>query len=368
MLDRMDEALEFGLPGVAERQRLLALYLDKYIAKVLQGGGEEGAEGGGGILGCVKGNQAGGPHGFPGSGELNGQRRGGEAGTKEVGAGLYHGNERPALVPMAHICLQFSSRPPWLPPYLSLQAGTDEGGAGAGKSGGPLSRLSWVLKGRKSSADAIEIEPSINEALLAATAKATEGFSGESQTHISVSLSLSHTHTHIQILLIIPCAVLSTYEPRALSPGLPILGATTLVPPHASSLHPLHPLRPDLLLTPPLLPSLLPLLLRLLLLPHPQPVSWPSCWRRCRRPCTARPRPCSRPRSGRACCSASCTSTRSAAPSAWGTTAPATRRRSRAAASSSRGRRRVEVAGERPPGLEQRPHWVRAGAPGTLRS
>ncbi|PNW84441.1 hypothetical protein CHLRE_03g144967v5 [Chlamydomonas reinhardtii] len=89
VLDRMDEALEFGLPGVAERQRLLALYLDKYIAK----------------------------------------------------------------------------------------AGTDEGGAGAGKSGGPLSRLSWVLKGRKSSADAIEIEPSINEALLAATAKATEGFS-----------------------------------------------------------------------------------------------------------------------------------------------------------------------------------------------
>jgi AAA+ superfamily predicted ATPase len=29
VLDRMDEALEFGLPGLQERQSLLALYMDK---------------------------------------------------------------------------------------------------------------------------------------------------------------------------------------------------------------------------------------------------------------------------------------------------------------------------------------------------
>ena len=33
VLDRMDEALEFGLPGKQERQRILQLYLDKYIIK-----------------------------------------------------------------------------------------------------------------------------------------------------------------------------------------------------------------------------------------------------------------------------------------------------------------------------------------------
>ena len=33
ILDRMDEALEFGLPGVAERQQILSLYLDQYIFK-----------------------------------------------------------------------------------------------------------------------------------------------------------------------------------------------------------------------------------------------------------------------------------------------------------------------------------------------
>ncbi|GFR42049.1 hypothetical protein Agub_g2865 [Astrephomene gubernaculifera] len=90
VLDRMDEALEFGLPQEAERLRLLGLYLDKYIAK----------------------------------------------------------------------------------------AGTAEGGAGAGKSGGPLSKLTALLKGRKASADTITIDEGINEALLAEAAKATEGFSG----------------------------------------------------------------------------------------------------------------------------------------------------------------------------------------------
>ena len=33
ILDRMDEALEFGLPGVSERQQILTLYLDQYIFK-----------------------------------------------------------------------------------------------------------------------------------------------------------------------------------------------------------------------------------------------------------------------------------------------------------------------------------------------
>ena len=33
VLDRMDEALEFPLPGPAERATILQLYIDSYIAK-----------------------------------------------------------------------------------------------------------------------------------------------------------------------------------------------------------------------------------------------------------------------------------------------------------------------------------------------
>ena len=40
VLDRMDEALEFPLPGPAERATILQLYVDSYIAKA---GTAEGA-------------------------------------------------------------------------------------------------------------------------------------------------------------------------------------------------------------------------------------------------------------------------------------------------------------------------------------
>ncbi len=40
VLDRMDEALEFPLPGVAERRRILQIYLDSYLARA---GTEAGA-------------------------------------------------------------------------------------------------------------------------------------------------------------------------------------------------------------------------------------------------------------------------------------------------------------------------------------
>lgn len=33
VIDRMDEAIHFDLPGQAQRQQLLGLYLDKYIHK-----------------------------------------------------------------------------------------------------------------------------------------------------------------------------------------------------------------------------------------------------------------------------------------------------------------------------------------------
>lgn len=90
VLDRMDEALEFGLPGPDERRTILSLYLDKYIRL----------------------------------------------------------------------------------------AGTEEGGAGAGAAGGPLARLAALVKGRKAGADQITVSDEIDEGLLAASAKATEGFSG----------------------------------------------------------------------------------------------------------------------------------------------------------------------------------------------
>ena len=48
ILDRMDEALEFGLPEVAERQRILALYLEQYIFKA---GTAEGGAGSGSSVG-----------------------------------------------------------------------------------------------------------------------------------------------------------------------------------------------------------------------------------------------------------------------------------------------------------------------------
>ena len=40
VLDRMDEVLEFPLPGPDERARILQIYLDSYIAKA---GSDEGA-------------------------------------------------------------------------------------------------------------------------------------------------------------------------------------------------------------------------------------------------------------------------------------------------------------------------------------
>eukprot|EP00798_Chlamydomonas_sp_ICE-L_P022724 gene22724-29884_t len=43
VLDRMDEALDFGLPGPNERKQILTLYLDKYIAKAGTAEGEAGS-------------------------------------------------------------------------------------------------------------------------------------------------------------------------------------------------------------------------------------------------------------------------------------------------------------------------------------
>lgn len=46
VLDRMDEALEFGLPDAQERKVMLELYLDRYIVKA---GTEEGGAGAGAL-------------------------------------------------------------------------------------------------------------------------------------------------------------------------------------------------------------------------------------------------------------------------------------------------------------------------------
>ena len=90
VLDRMDEALEFGLPQEEERKQILSLYLDRYIAK----------------------------------------------------------------------------------------AGTSEGGAGSGQEGTSiLGKFNALLKGRKAIAEPIAVK-GIDESKIAATAKATIGFSG----------------------------------------------------------------------------------------------------------------------------------------------------------------------------------------------
>lgn len=44
VLDRMDESLEFALPGLAERQQIIALYMDQYL---VQAGTAEGGAGSG---------------------------------------------------------------------------------------------------------------------------------------------------------------------------------------------------------------------------------------------------------------------------------------------------------------------------------
>jgi hypothetical protein len=49
----MDEALEFGLPGLAQRKSLLALYLDKYI----RAAGTEQVRARGGVGDVPKGHQ-----------------------------------------------------------------------------------------------------------------------------------------------------------------------------------------------------------------------------------------------------------------------------------------------------------------------
>lgn len=53
VLDRMDEALEFPLPGEGERLDILRLYLDKYIAKAGTAEGGAGAGGGGSFFARV---------------------------------------------------------------------------------------------------------------------------------------------------------------------------------------------------------------------------------------------------------------------------------------------------------------------------
>jgi ATPase family AAA domain-containing protein 3A/B len=46
VIDRMDEALEFALPGAAERKRILEIYFDKYVLKAgtAEGGAGAGAQ------------------------------------------------------------------------------------------------------------------------------------------------------------------------------------------------------------------------------------------------------------------------------------------------------------------------------------
>ncbi|CAG9462978.1 unnamed protein product [Pedinophyceae sp. YPF-701] len=50
VLDRIDEAVEFPLPGEAERKLMLELYIDQYIAKAGTEAGGAGSESGGGLL------------------------------------------------------------------------------------------------------------------------------------------------------------------------------------------------------------------------------------------------------------------------------------------------------------------------------
>ena len=44
VLDRIDEALEFPLPGRAERRRILQIYLDSYLARAGTEAGARGSE------------------------------------------------------------------------------------------------------------------------------------------------------------------------------------------------------------------------------------------------------------------------------------------------------------------------------------
>lgn len=51
VIDRMDEALEFALPGTAERKRILDIYFDKYVVKA---GTKEGGAGAGAQAGMIE--------------------------------------------------------------------------------------------------------------------------------------------------------------------------------------------------------------------------------------------------------------------------------------------------------------------------
>jgi hypothetical protein len=179
----MDEALEFALPTVDERRKILDLYLDRWAS-----GSWQQKEPGW----CMGVERAGLVHG-------SGKSRAGAWEWEEAGlvhAGAWPSSRSrpsaflacppaflgPSLAPAlrTHELLPLTPVPPSHARTLSLRyiskSGTHDNAAGA-ESQGISGRVNALLRGRKMEAEKIAIK-GIDEAKLQQAAKATEGFSG----------------------------------------------------------------------------------------------------------------------------------------------------------------------------------------------
>ena len=159
VLDRMDEALEFPLPGPAERATILQLYIDSYIAKA----------------GTAEGVCTGSPQFCPAwirpASSLTSQRQTGLqwsciAASRQVGGliGLNATKLSPSL--------------------------TCPGGAGARAEAGIVGRLRALLRGRTGRPDAIKVA-GISPELIQEAAEATDGFSGRELAKLVASMQAS---------------------------------------------------------------------------------------------------------------------------------------------------------------------------------
>jgi len=139
VLDRMDEALEFPLPGAAERRRILQIYLDSYLS-----------------------------------------RAGTAAGAPLPPPLLPSGSARFALIcGRCGCCGHLRSS--------GARTRGRAGGGGAAAEQGFAARMTAWLRGRSGAPDRIELRD-IDAALLDEAATATEGFSGRELAKLVASM------------------------------------------------------------------------------------------------------------------------------------------------------------------------------------
>ena len=210
MLDRMDEALEFPLPGAGEREKILKIYIDSYIARA---GSPEGARTARGAP-CLHSCRC--PCKY-----MCAERSLMSCPTSSIAWPLPCLYPSPlAVAPLScsagmGLLVEVHSTPTWATCYIggpcSCEGVCDDtscgiaselldrmiyspdawraGGAGAGTEGGLSGRLRAWLRGRSARSDAIAVR-GVTDAMIAEAAAATEGFSGRELAKMVASMQV----------------------------------------------------------------------------------------------------------------------------------------------------------------------------------